>query len=960
MKKFSTASCALALGIGLVSSTPLVFAQQLASDQVLEKIEITGSLIKRIEGETALPVTVVTKEDIQRSGATSVEQLMMYIPAIASAGNTTVAQAAGATTGSLSAISLRGLTSVRTLVLINGRRVTPYGNFADTTSVDVNSIPIAAIERIDILKEGASATYGSDAIAGVVNFILRENFKGVEATAEYGDSTRGGGATETATLAYGYGELAKDRYNVMVTGSFNKENELWGYNRAFAASGLLNSNYDNTSRHTFPGNITPQTGPLTGLRLNPGYPNGCNSSATVPTIADPNFQVLPTYSQCRADVSPLVPLIPQQEHDSLFASFHYALTKDLTAFAEVSYNRNKTDQLEQPSPVSNALALSTGNKLITPSGIAANCVGNQCIGTTGQIYGGPFNALSTILLAPTGPTSVYYPFAYMAGAYNAFGYAAPTSAAAFPVLNVAYRTNFNGGRGLEDTTQTPRLVLGIKGMQFGWDVDTAVVHATNQVTEKTTGGYFIQSQLLPILNGNNTTVGPINVLYPAIGPAPSAAQIAAMQATNFNGTAWVNKTGIDDLTVRGSRDIGKLAGGALSLGVGAEVRHEKYESDPNAYLGTGDISGYGGNSLPVTQGRTMYAAFAEVDAPLTKELEADGSIRIDHYQIVGSKMTPKLSLRYQPSQMFLLRGSYGKGFRAPSLADLYAPQIQGLTAVLNNPGDCVNKVGQGCDAQYPTTAGGNPKLKPETSNNASWGVVFEPTKNISASIDFFNIEIKNVIANGGLDPIFIFSHLSTWGSLVSYGAHDPALLGVPGALLVTSVNQENINLGSERVSGFDLDYKQLIPTATSGKFTLVMHGTYFSKYQTRNPDGSYTDQIDTASQTLSNGGVIPRWKHRAEIDWQKGDWDTLLAQNWQGSYVDTGGTTVGTWETYDLNIGYTGFKDWRLNLGAKNVLDKDPPFTGAAGSLWFQAGYDPAYADPRGRFVYLSVGYKFK
>ncbi len=933
MTRFKRVSCALALGFGAALAAGSVLAQDAAAppapEQALEKIEITGSLIKRIEGETALPVTVVSKEDIVKSGAVSVEQLMSQLPSLASAGNTTGAQAAGATTGGLSAISLRGLGSLRTLVLINGKRVAPYGIPGDSTSVDINSIPLAAIERIEILKEGASATYGSDAIAGVVNFILRDNYQGGEASASYGTSTRGGGATKSANIVYGFGDLAKDRYNVMLTANYTKEDELWGRDRAFASRGF-GPLTDSTSSNTFPGNITiPHVG-----RVNPGFPNNC-----APSSNDPNFVGDPVYSQCRFDPAPYVPIVPSAERANVFASLHYALTNELTAYGEISYNANKNSQLEQPSPVSSIFSLAPGNPLFNLS----------------PYNNGDGTASSTILLSPNSP---YYPFSYVAGALTAAGQPVPASNGAYPALDVRYRTFFNGGRGLDDNTQTPRLTLGIKGTVLGWDMDASLVHMANQITEKTTSGYFIQSQLLPILNGQNPSVGYVNLLYPAIGPAPSAAQIAAMQATTFNGTAFVNKTTLDDLNIHASRDIGTLPGGPLSVGVGAELRHEKFQEDPNNYLKVGDISGYGGNFLPVDVGRSVYAAFAEVDAPLFKFLEADASVRFDHYQQVGSKTTPKIGFRFQPVKELLVRASVGKGFRAPSLNDLYAPQTQTVTPVLTDPADCVGTVGLGCNVQVTALQGGNAKLQPETSTNVSYGIVFEPTKNISASIDFFNIEIKNVILSAGLDPTFVFNNLGTWGSLVTRGAADPTL---PGHFVASSISEAGINVGADRVSGFDVDFKWAVPTGDMGTYTFTLNGTYFSKYMIQNPDHSYTDQIDVASQTISNGGVIPRWKHRAQVDWTKGSWDIFVAQNWQGTYLDEfADRQVGTYETYDMNIGYNGFKNWTLNFGGKNILDKDPPFTEAAGLVWFQSGYDPSYADPRGRFLYLTVGYKFK
>jgi iron complex outermembrane recepter protein len=254
------------------------------------------------------------------------------------------------------------------------------------------------------------------------------------------------------------------------------------------------------------------------------------------------------------------------------------------------------------------------------------------------------------------------------------------------------------------------------------------------------------------------------------------------------------------------------------------------------------------------------------------------------------------------------------------------------------------------------------------------GIVLQPTKNFSASIDYFDIKIKDVIAQGGLSPIFIIANQSTYGFLLTRGIRDPALPpGTPGCppttgcLEITNVNGLNLNVGSQRNQGFDLDVNWGIPMADWGKATVAANAVYYQRVVLQNPDGSYTDQVDVADQTLSiNGGVIPRWKYRASLDWTRGDWDVFLVQNYQDSYLDsqavggTGNNHVDAYYTYDANLTYNGFKDWRLALGVKNLTNNDPPFTGAGGSAFFQTGFDPSYADPRGRFIYGAVTYRFK
>jgi iron complex outermembrane receptor protein len=965
-----------AAGAAAFTFSAAAVAQETAAP--VERIEVTGSLIKRIEGETALPVSVVTKDEIQKSGATTVEELMTQLPLTTSAGATTSSQNAGATTGGLTGISLHGLGSTRVLVLINGRRVAPYGIVTDSTSVDVNSLPVSAIERVEVLKEGASAIYGSDAIGGVVNFILRQDYQGAEISANYGETKEGGGGSKGVSLVYGYGDLHKDRFNFMVTAGYQQQDPLWGSQRGFAANGLsqntINFGYDATSRNTYPGAITPVSG--TGIvpattslgRVTPGFP-GC-----APSSFDTNFDTGNAYAQCRFDPSPYVPLIDKAQHANVFASLKFQVTDSMLAYAEASFNRNIINNREQPSPVSSQFALPNIAPYQNP--LSNLYPYNEAL-FGGAATPGPI-ATSRVILNPllaNGSVNNNYPFAYMAGYLNfskvpgantlalpgtgagTGGALTPAQASQYPMLNVNYRTFLNGDRDLTDSTQTPRVTLGVKGTVFDWDYDVNVLHSSNEVTERDNEGYWIQSKLLPILNS-----GAINLMYPGFGAAPTDAQIAQMRATNFTSDAWINRTYLDSVQAKVSSDLFTLPGGPAGVALGAEFRREKFEESTSPYIQRGDISGYGGNILPTAKQRNVYATFGELDVPILKGVEADAAVRFDHYEGTGSKINPKIGLRFQPFSQILLRGSYSKGFRAPSLTDLFAPNVQTVTTTLTDPLDCVGKVGFGCQAQFTGVLGGNAQLKPERSTNLSLGIVLQPTKNLSASVDYFDIKIKDVIAQGGLPVQFILANLNTWGYLVTRSTTPDPLL--PGSFPITLINELNINVGAQRNQGFDANFNWGIPMGEWGKTTLGLDATYFQRVVIQNPDNSWTDQIDTALQTLSaSGGMIPRWKHVARVDWTRGDWDVLVVQHYQGTYTDLngpGGNVVEAYYTYDTNVSYTGLKNWRLSLGVINVANQDPPYTGAGGNLYFQNGFDPSYADPRGRFIYGTVTYRIK
>jgi iron complex outermembrane receptor protein len=899
--------------------------------QEAQRIEITGSSIKRIDAETALPVQVLTRQDIQKSGATNVEQLMQTIGGNVSSGAQMANGASGATTGSISSISLRGLTSIRTLVLLNGRRIAPYGIgfVGDSVSVDVGSIPLGMIDRVEVLKDGASAIYGSDAVAGVVNFILRKDFTGGELQIDAGDTQHGGAASRRAALTYGFGD--GNRFNVMLSGSFQKDSALMGRDRKFASVGYsLENGNDPTSFHTFPANVLDVETVAT-YGGNPSAP-GCQLPYAINRgpVDDPF---------CVFDPSPLVTLLPKTERGTVMATGKWTFSDALEAFFEASFTKTKTRTVIQPVPFSFLFALPGNNPLnniapwngLYPAGYGA---------LTGTPHG-LGSAVTTILLQPGTP---FYPTAFIQSQLADPG-------DPLPPLTVFYRSNETGNRDTTDVAEAPRLVLGLRGLAAGWDWEAALLRSQSKVRQQVNDGFPANSLILPLLNS-----GRVNFFGPN---TPDV--VAELRATNFTGDAFKIDSRLTSVAARASRELMKMGGGNAGLALGTEVRKEDYLFDPHPTIQTGDISGYGGNFLTTDKSRRVDAVFAEVNLPLLKRLELNGAVRWDRYEGVGNSTTPKMSLRWQPVSQVVLRAAVGKGFRAPSLQDLYLPNTTGVsTPGLSDPLRCPTTASRtDCSTQFATLNGGSPDLSPEKSTNTTLGVVLSPIPQVTLALDAFKIHVKNIIANG-VTPSIILGDLATYGSLVTRGPVDPAFPGLPGPII--QINQTNINLGESKVGGVDLDFKFVQPLG-AGRLTASLAGTYFTKFDVQNPDGTFAsglDQVNTAT-----GGLVPRWKHYASIDYSTGPWGFTLGQSWQKGYDDippTGGTPlrrVGVYELYDFQARYSGFKNLELRAGIRNLLDKDPPYSNAGGQTSFQGGYDPVYADPRGRYYYAGLTYKF-
>jgi len=893
-----------------------LLVHQAQAAESLDRVEITGSSIKRIDAETALPVQVLKREDIARSGVANVEQLMQSVTAMASSGGNLVSAASGATTGSISSVSLRGLSSLRTLVLVNGRRLSPYGiGFTnDSVSVDINSIPLAAIERVEILKDGASSVYGSDAIAGVVNFILRVDYRGTEGAVGLGMATQGGAGMKRASLLWGRGDLPSDSYNLMLLASAQQEDGLFGRERAFARHAYdVAAGNDTTSGNTFPANIAAADGSFGSH--NPTAATGCVAPYS---FIDP----LRSAASCRFDTAPLVSLVPAVKRVSLFGALRFKLGAQLEGLLEAGINRNENRTVIQPVPLSDQFNLPANNVLYNldpyrvPGGISA----------------------STILLKAGSP---YYPTAFVQRLSGG-----PT-----PDLLVRYRAALSGNRDITDIATSPRATLGLRGELAGWDIDTALLRSESRVREHNNDGWPILSKLLPLLNSGRVNFFGDNT--PDI--------TAQIRGDNFVGDAFSVHTALTSWTGRASREVFELPGGPAAIALGAELRSERYDFRPSQALAEGDIAGYGGNIAATNRSRRVDAVFGEVNLPVIKGLELNAAVRLDRYGGVGSSTTPKLSLRWQPVHAVLVRAAVGRGFRAPSLADLYTPPTTGVTTQgQTDPLRCptTNDGIKDCQTQFATTNGGNDKLKAEKSRNGNLGLVLEPAQNLSLSADLFRISLFDTISNG-LTPSFILGDLGKFGVYVQRGPVDPAFPALPGPIV--NIDQRNLNTGRTEVRGADFDARWRLALGSAGRLALAFSGTYFDRFDSENPDGSFSAGV---SQVGPAGGIIPRLKTYQAATWSTGPVEATLALNYQRGYDDLPGALSGaarrvaSYRTWDAQLGYAGWlPGMKWTLGLRNLLNTDPPYSNAGGQTSFQSGYDPQYADPRGRFIYVNASY---
>ena len=896
----------------------------------LAEVIVTGSSIKQINGETALPVQVLKREDIERTGATSVEELFQQISAADSAGNAVAAQETGLGGGAISTISLRGLTSARTLVLIDGKRASVYGGGgggAAGSSVDISSIPIASIDRVEVLKDGASAVYGSDAIAGVVNFILRKNFQGAEVSATGGTPTEhGGGQNETVSAYVGHGDIVQDRYNAALGVNFEHDSSLLGADRPFATRYSPGYGNDVTSSFAFPANVA--------IPANAAIPKGGTRNPLVPScspsLTDANF---PT--QCRFDNSPYDSLQPEDKKLSVSFNGELAVTATSQLYTQDSYSQVKTVTTVQPVPLSYGNPLLPGNPY---NAYLANLLATKYPGYKNPAVIGDVGAF---LLPPTSP---YYPTAF-ATQYGING----------QPLNLIYRDFANGPRRTEDTADTIRFVAGFKGDTAGWDYDSWFLYNQVKVMEDLQAGYALYSEIMPLLDS-----GVIN----PFGPTTDPSALAAAQADTFTGQDFETKTSITSLNGRISRELVQLPAGPLSAAAGAELRRETFDYNPAAAIQTGDVTGEGGNALPESTSRNVESAFIEFNAALLHGLQADAAVRYDNYQGIGNTVNPKGSLRWQPIEQVLVRASAGTGFRAPSLTDLYAPQATGVTSNgTRDPIQCpvFSADNPACSFQFSTTTGGNPHLTPEKSQSFTLGTVIEPLKGLSVDLDSWWIFLKNQIVDGGLSYATILQNAQTATQFAS-------LITRNSAGQIVAISQTNANLFKTSLSGLDIDIKYHVGFGSAGALDLLGNGTYFYRYVTQNPNGSWSSQVDQGlNQVSPNGGIISRWRYSTTAAYELGSWGLSLTENFQKRYHDAASSItevprfVSAYETVNGQLFYTGLKSFKFSVGVKNLFNREPPYANyAATTNNFIGGYDISYGDPFGRFVYASVAYSVR
>ncbi|MBU3077044.1 TonB-dependent receptor plug domain-containing protein [Sphingomonas quercus] len=844
----------LALGTALIASPS--FAQTApASDNAApaEEIVVTGSLLRRIDTETASPVTQLTTESLTKAGITNINDAIRSISADG-AGSISTGFQSGFSAGG-AAVSLRSLGVSSTLVLIDGLRSTnfPINDDGHNAYVDLNSIPFSAVERVEVLKDGASSIYGADAIGGVVNIIMKKQFNGVAGTVEAGVSAHGDAPRYRANLTAGFGDYDEKGWNFYVNGEYQKDGRVAVKDRAFpyntndltSIGGIDNNPTDNSLapsngspsavvrlagqsdlNNPFSGGSVP-TGTYTTLGLG-NCPNGTFTVAGAAGGTGCRYDLQNTYSQIQ----------PDQERYSVTGRLSVRISDNIEGYVSGSFSRNIVDIRALPAPIrqqqpygASPAMSSTAPGVVLPVYICS--AGINCVTAADR------------RLNPNNPYAAAFandPAAGAARIYYRFG--------DIPV-------------GTHRQNEVLRAAAGLRGSvgdDWNWQVDAVAAKDNLDITNR---GVVDIAGLKSAIN-----TGAYNFVNPALNTQAVRDQISPTYTTH-------SYTSMVSLDASVSKSLMDLPGGPLQIAVGGQVRHEVQNNpgiNPDKLKFANTAASFGKH--------TVSAGYFEISAPVLDPLELTASGRYDHYSEGFSRFSPKIGATFKPMRELLVRGTWSKGFRAPTFAEsnprsnfpgfvtVTPPESfqlahGGLLSAGNtNPYAQAYSTGQGVN--------GNPNLKPEKSRSFTAGIVAQPVPWLSFTVDYYNVKKTDVIVTGpdlgaARAAYFAGTPLPEGYTVAAIDGVDPLFpTALPRVLVISA---PYVNAASQLSTGLDFSATANVPLGDNIKWTSRIDVTDVFKYNVTQ-NGLVQKYVGTMGPyELSSGAGTPKWR---------GNWQNTL------------------------------------------------------------------------------------
>lgn len=846
-------------------------------------IIVTGSLFRRTDTETPSPVTTLTADSLAKAGITTVSDAIRSISADSS-GSIPTAFSSGFGAGS-SGVSLRGLTVNSTLTVIDGLRTAnyPLSDDGQRSFVDLNTIPDAIVDRVEVLKDGASSSYGADAIGGVVNIIMKKEITGVYGTVEGGVSQRGDGGEQRATLTLGTGHLKDKGFNLYISGEYQHDDPIWARNRGFplntadlsgiggdnnnagsAIPGTTTSAVVAPTTQLTPGNVLSGSGLATGpfQVLNP---NGCTGSTTpISGTAGNGCQqnLVADYGQIQ----------PEQTRFGVTVHATAQVNDQTQAYIMASYFQNEVKASSTAANIRSYNPINTQNIVLPVLLSNGQLNPNNPFAATGQ------------------PASIYYRFGDIPGSSD-------------------YKNHvLRGAAGID----------GRFGDGWGYSVSATVAHSWLDITQN---GYLNLSALTNAINtGSSNFVDPTQnsaAVRSALSPA------VRTQATSD----------LDMIQAVLTKDLFALPGGPLQLGVGGSFRYEA-QNDPNQ---NPNLTTIGLNQYTAVGSRTVESGYFEVNAPVLTSLEINGSGRFDHYEEGYNRFSPKIGAKFTPFRQLAIRGTFSKGFRAPSFAETSGSVIGFTTAkapcsiqaqhggTVAADGTCSGGSAYNQSYSIGFNTVGNPNIKPELSRSFTGGVVVQPLRWLSFTADYYNIKKTDVISGGPLSNQALAAYYAGTqlpnGYSVTPDAIDPAFPNAPQRALF--VNSPFANAAALKTSGIDVSALVQLHPSDDLHVTSRAEATYILHYLFKpSADQPYSDFVGTqAPYITSSGAGTPQWR---------GNWQNSVEY---GAYTLTGtayyvagykAVAFDQFGTTDCNGGSTyGGSDPNFNCHVRRFIDVD-------------------------------------
>lgn len=988
-------------------SAPIMAADSAADTGELTEVVITGSLLKRTDAETPSPVTVMTADDLSARGINTVAEALQRITANGAGTLNSAWNGGGGNFASgASAVSLRGLTVQATLAVFDNARMAPYP-FADDghrNFVDLNTIPSGVIDRIEVVKDGASSLYGADAIAGVVNVITKQEIVGIHMNGSLGTATRGGGTERHLDGTWGIGQLASDGYNFYINGEFQKTDPIWARDLSYPSnsenlSGVcdaaghcmfndaifgITNGVDDTgapfSLLTGSGtSLAPTVAPSSAAGVRSGVYRllntaaGCNVEPGLTTVTLTAAQAGTLYNptQCGFDRRyNFGQVTGEEKRAGGFARFTAKIGNNSEFFTTLAYY----DVKEKSNFIfSQALAGST----TPPTVVALSAVVLPVYVCSAGV--GTINRTTGVLST--------------SGCNASNGTLNPNNPFAASGQNALLRWRYDGPRTADTDAQSLRGAMGLKGT-FGNDWSYGVDLTASKVkVQLNQDGNLIPQRIADVV-----AQGTFNFVNPQANSEAIRQYIAPTNITNSHSDLWQAQATL-------SKTLAQMPGGPLQALIGASYRHEALlwqSANPDNTVAP-YTRYYGINAVGADGSRNVKSPFFEVGGSVIKQLEINLSGRYDDYSSGQTNFSPKIGVKFKPIDQFVVRSTYSKGFRIPSFNESFGLPTTGYTSSVVNCTTytvfCAAHANNAyAQANYTlgTTNTGNPNLKPEKSTSWTLGLIFEPTSNFSATVDYWNIRVNDLIAQlsssaraAAIDQYYRNNGtVSIPGVTVAPAAVDPAF---PNALpLLGFISVSYNNTDREEVSGIDFSAKLTVPFSGGMKWTTQFDASLMSKYDVYRLDGTierYAGTLSPCDYTSCAGS--PKWRGVLSntLSWDKLSLTGAVyyTSGYNLAQVDYGGDPndcVGsalngagspTYYNTEIPVACTAKATWDVDLGAKykfndkllvyldvqNALNIQPTFDPAAGysGSYFYPNYNYAWNGPNaiGRFFRLGV-----